>query len=580
MMKKRSRLPNGISDYRTMMEEDYIYIDKTKYIETLENTHSYVFFLRPRRFGKSLFTSVLEYYYGINYADEFERLFGKTYLGQHPTKFKNSYYILKFGFTGLKTDTTDGLLASFRDSINNSFQLFCIKYHVDLDYTKEGEPAAILNSFLTQFKRHIDGKLYVIIDEYDHFANELLSFQTGLFSDIVTKTGFVRKWYEKIKDGTSDGTIGRFFATGVSPITLDSLTSGFNIAIDYTRFETFNEMMGFTEEEVRFLISETLGDVSADEMEQIVEEMRKCYDGYLFNPHSNERLFNSNMSLNYLSAYLQTRRPPDNLLDASIASDYSKIGKMFALKNKSSNYEVLQEIIEGKEQTAFMTAQYSLEKRFDKNDFMSLLFYLGYLTIDSSYAGMVKLRVPNYVVKELYFSYFEMLLEEEFKYELDVSNVQTALTILALEGDNTNLIACIETVLSGMSNRDSIKTFRRTQVRGTFLMDEKYVKTICFTLCMLSKCYVVESENEVNKGYSDIQLLKRPGIDVNFYAMIEFKYLSKADDKEENISRKLEAAKKQLGRYNDSPKFKGMNNLKKWAVVFVGDKCVRNEELL
>ena len=534
MMKKRSRLPNGISDYRTMMEEDYIYIDKTKYIETLENTHSYVFFLRPRRFGKSLFTSVLEYYYGINYADEFERLFGKTYLGQHPTKFKNSYYILKFGFTGLKTDTTDGLLASFRDSINNSFQLFCIKYHVDLDYTKEG----------------------------------------------VTKTGFVRKWYEKIKDGTSDGTIGRFFATGVSPITLDSLTSGFNIAIDYTRFETFNEMMGFTEEEVRFLISETLGDVPADEMEQIVEEMRKCYDGYLFNPHSNERLFNSNMSLNYLSAYLQTRRPPDNLLDASIASDYSKMGKMFALKNKSSNYEVLQEIIEGKEQTAFMTAQYSLEKRFDKNDFMSLLFYLGYLTIDSSYAGMVKLRVPNYVVKELYFSYFEMLLEEEFKYELDVSNVQTALTILALEGDNTNLIACIETVLSGMSNRDSIKTFRRTQVRGTFLMDEKYVKTICFTLCMLSKCYVVESENEVNKGYSDIQLLKRPGIDVNFYAMIEFKYLSKADDKEENISRKLEAAKKQLGRYNDSPKFKGMNNLKKWAVVFVGDKCVRNEELL
>jgi len=274
------------------------------------------------------------------------------------------------------------------------------------------------------------------------------------------------------------------------------------------------------------------------------------------------------MSLNYLSAYLQTRTPPDSLLDTSITSDYSKMGKMFALKNKSSNYEVLQEIIEGKEQTAFMTAQYSLEKRFDKNDFTSLLFYLGYLTIDRPYAGMVKLRVPNYVVKELYFSYFEKLLEEEYKYELDISGVQTALTILALEGDNTNLIACIETVLSGMSNRDAIK------------MDEKYVKTICFTLCMLSKCYVVESENEANKGYSHIQLLKRPGIDVNFYAMIEFKYLSKADDKAENISRKLEAAKEQLGRYNDSPKFKGMHNLKKWAVVFVGDKCVRNEEVL
>jgi len=511
---------------------------------------------------------VLEYYYGINYADEFEQLFGKTYIGKNPTKQRNSYYILKFSFTGLKTDTAEDLVESFRRSTVVSFDKFCGKYGLNLEYVKNGEPADILNDFLAQFHKNVDGRLYVIIDEYDHFANELLSFKTGLFSDIVTKTGFVRKWYEKIKDGTSDDTIGRFFATGVSPITLDSLTSGFNIATDYTRFETFNEMMGFTEGEVRFLISETLGDVSADEMEQIVEEMRKCYDGYLFNPHSNERLFNSNMSLNYLSAYLQTRRPPDNLLDASIASDYSKMGKMFALKNKSSNYEVLQEIIEGKEQTAFMTAQYSLEKRFDKNDFISLLFYLGYLTIDSSYAGMVKLRVPNYVVKELYFSYFETLLEEEFKYELDVSNVQTALTVLALEGDNTSLIACIETVLSSMSNRDAIK------------MDEKYVKTICFTLCMLSKCYVVESENEANKGYSDIQLLKRPGIDVNFYAMIEFKYLSKADDKAENISRKLEAAKEQLRRYNDSPKFKGMHNLKKWAVVFVGDKCVRNEEVL
>ena len=583
-MIKGSRLPKGVSDYKIIVEEDCFYIDKTKYIEKLENIDFFVFFLRPRRFGKSLFTSVLEYYYGINYADEFEQLFGKTYIGQHPTKHRNNYYILKFSFSGLKTDTAGDLIKSFRDSINNSFQLFCIQYQVDLDYTKEGEPAAILNSFLTEFRRHFDGKLYVIIDEYDHFANELLSFQTGLFSDIITKTGFVRKhpagiplcaetcaiirkWYEKIKDGTSNGTIGRFFATGVSPITLDSLTSGFNIATDYTRFETFNEMMGFTEEEVRFLISETLADVSADGMEQIVEEMRNCYDGYLFSPHSEEKLFNSNMSLNYLSAYLETHRPPDRLLDASIASDYSKLGKMFALKNKSSNYEVLQEIIEGKEQTAFITAQYSLKEKFDKDDFRSLLFYLGYLTIDGLYRGGVKLKVPNYVVKELYFSYFETLLKEEYKYDLEVSNIRLALEALAYEGDNTKLITCIETVLASMSNRDSIN------------MDEKYIKTICFTLCMLSKCYVVESETEANKGYSDIQLIKRPGIDVDYYAMIEFKYLSKADGKEENIARKLKEAKEQLMRYSNSPKFKGMDNLKKWAVVFVGDECVKNEEL-
>lgn len=568
-MGRRSRLPDGISDYKMLIDDDFIYVDKTKYIELLEDTKSYVFFLRPRRFGKSLFTSVLEYYYGINYIDEFEHLFGNTYIGKNPTIKKNQYYVLKFNFTGLKTDTADHLLDSFRMSILVSFRDFCVKYGLDYDYLKEGEPADIINDFLGQFRNHVDGRIYLIIDEYDHFANELLSFKTELFSDIISKTGFVRKWYEKIKDNTGNGIIARFFATGVSPITLDSLTSGFNIATDLTRWDAFNEMIGFTEEEIKTLINQTLKeDVSIDEKEQILNEMRSCYNGYLFNADADKRVFNSNMSLNYLSSYFIRKSPPRDLIDVSIASDYSKLANMFALKNKSSNYQVLQDIIDGKEQIAYLTAQFSLEKDFDKNDFLSLLFYLGYLTIDSFYVGMVKLRVPNYVVKELYFSYFEKILVDEYKYELDVVNIQMALAALADEGDNKKLIACIETVLSSMSNRDSIK------------MDEKYIKTICFTLCMLSKCYLVESENETNKGYTDIQLMKRPGIDVNYYAIIEFKYLSKAEGKEENIIYKLAEAKKQLQRYNDSPKFKGMKNLKKWAVVFVQDECMRNEELV
>jgi len=573
-MVKRSRLPDGISDYKMLVDDGFIYVDKTNYIELLENTKSYVFFLRPRRFGKSLFTSVLEYYYGINYKDEFDSLFGNTYISQFPTSKRNKYYVLKFNFTGLKTDSDDNLLKSFRASTLTSYEVFCANYGLSFDYPKEGEPAEILNSFLARFKIHVKGQIYFIIDEYDHFANELLSFREELFSGIVSETGFVRKWYEKIKDHTGTGTIARFFATGVSPITnvnlftLDSLTSGFNIATDLTRWGIFNEMMGFTEVDIRWLINETLEDeVDIEEKERIVEEMRSCYNGYLFSADADSRLFNSNMSLNYLSGYFVGKRPPRELLDASIASDYSKLAGLFALKNKSSNYQVLRDIIDGKEQFAYITAQYSLEKRFDQNDFLSLLYYLGYLTIDSFYTGMVKLKVPNYVVKELYFSYFEKILEEEFKYEFDVSNIQMALATLAREGDNTMLITCIEAVLTSMSNRDSIK------------MDEKYIKTVCFTLCMLSKCYFVESENEVNKGYTDIQLMRRPGIDVNYYAIIEFKYLSKADGSEGNIVRKLEEATKQLERYSGSPKFKGMERLKKWAIVFVQDECVRNEEI-
>jgi len=567
-MDRWSRLPDGISDYKMLVDRDYIYVDKTKYIELLEKTKSYAFFLRPRRFGKSLFTSVLEYYYGKNHIDDFENLFLNTYIGNNPTKEKNQYYVLKFSFTGLKTDTSESLLDSFRRSILVSLRECCMKYGLAYDYIKEGEPADILNDFLSQFKYHVEGQIYFIIDEYDHFANELLSFRTELFSDIVSKSGFVRKWYEKIKDHTGTGTIARFFATGVSPITLDSLTSGFNIATDLTRWATFNEMMGFTENEIRGLIEDTLKDgIGIQEKERIVSEMRSCYNGYLFHHKGAFRVFNSSMSLNYLSEYFNSGRAPEELLDTSIASDYSKLAGMFALKNKLSNYQVLQDIIDGKEQMAYITAQYSLEKKFDKDDFLSLLFYLGYLTIDSFYAGMMKLKVPNYVVKELYFSFFEKLLAEEYKYELDVSNIRAALSSLAMEGDNRQLITCIETVLRSMSNRDSIK------------MDEKYIKTVCFTLCMLSKCYLVESENEVGKGYTDIQLMKRPGIDVAYYAVIEFKYLSKTDGKEENITRKLNEARNQLIRYQDSPKFKEMERLKKWAVVFVQDECVRNEEI-
>jgi len=573
-MKRWSRLPDGISDYKMLIDRDYIYVDKTKYIKLLEKTKSYAFFLRPRRFGKSLFSSVLEYYYDINCEGEFEYLYGNTYIGQNPTEEKNQYYVLKFNFTGLTTDAEESLLDSFRMSTLISYRNFCVKYGLHFEYLKEGAPADILNDFVSQFRNHVDGQIYFIIDEYDHFANELLSFRTELFSGIVSKTGFVRKWYEKIKDHTGTGTIARFFATGVSPITnvnlftLDSLTSGFNIATDLTRWSAFNEMMGFTEDEIRGLIEDTLKDgISTQEKERIVNEMRSCYNGYLFHHKGALRVFNSSMSLNYLSEYFNSGRPPEELLDSSIASDYSKLAGMFALKNKLSNYQVLQDIIDGKEQMAYITAQYSLEKRFDKNDFLSLLFYLGYLTIDSFYAGMVKLKVPNYVVKELYFSFFEKILEEEYKYELDVSNIQMALARLATEGDNTMLITCIETVLRSMSNRDSIK------------MDEKYIKTVCFTLCMLSKCYLVESENEAGKGYTDIQLMKRPGIDVAYYAVIEFKYLSKSDGKKENIVLKLDEARNQLIRYHSSPKFKEMERLKMWAVVFVQDECVRNEEI-
>jgi hypothetical protein len=246
------RLPYGISNYKMLVDENLFYVDKTMYIEKLENLHSYyIFFLRPRRFGKSLFVSLLQHYYDINEKDNFDILFKDTYIGQNPTKERNGYYILNFDFSGVTTDTKEQLEESFINITKNAFELFQNRYNIHFDYLQTGSAANIFEDFFTKVTTRIDKPVYVLIDEYDHFANELLSFQFDLFKDSVSNTSFVRKWYEVLKKQTKT-IVKRIFATGVSPITLDSFTSGFNITDNITREEAFNEMMGFTENEVWF----------------------------------------------------------------------------------------------------------------------------------------------------------------------------------------------------------------------------------------------------------------------------------------------------------------------------------------
>ncbi len=224
------KIPYGISDYRTIVEENYLYIDKTKYVSLLENLwEPFVFFLRPRRFGKSLFVSVLEYYYDLNYKNIFDKLFGHTYVGRNLSNKKNYYHVLKFNFSGINTTTKENLLSGFTTNILNGLKSFDKKYNLNLQYKKDGLPSEIFSTFLVDAKLKLNGFIYVLIDEYDHFANELLSFQTDVFEETISKTGFVRKWYETLKAGTDNGLIQKIFATGVSPVTLDSLTSGFNI---------------------------------------------------------------------------------------------------------------------------------------------------------------------------------------------------------------------------------------------------------------------------------------------------------------------------------------------------------------
>ncbi|MGM9977720.1 MAG: AAA family ATPase [Clostridium sp.] len=562
------KLPYGKSNYEELIKENYEYVDKTKYIEMLENLYdTFIFFLRPRRFGKSLFTSVLENYYDINKKNEFENLFKETYIGKNPTPLRNSYYILKFNFSGLITETEDSLIESFSQACNKAYDEFVNKYSLNIDYKIMKYPSDTFNMFLGKVRFKINKPIYVIIDEYDHFANELLSFKTDLFSSIVSKTGFIRKWYEVLKIGT-ESIVSRIFATGVSPITLDSLTSGFNISTDITRYERFNAMMGFTEDEVRSLIKRTVQ--NEDEIDKIIKEMKVNYNGYLFSIKGKETIFNSDMVLYYLKHIEENKLPPEELIDKNIASDYAKLGNMFKLKNRNENYKILEDILKGEEITARITSQFNLERRFNDEDFKSLLFYLGLLTIKGEDFGDAILDTPNNVIRELYFDFYAKRLEEESDFELNTKEVKDTIKDIAKNGNNLKLVEIVEKTLNKLSNRDYI----------TF--NEKYVKLIFLTYCYLSKIYLVKSEYEVEDGYIDIALLKQVNMEPKFFGIMELKYISKSkyeEKGEEIVKEKLNEAKEQLEKYDRSEELKNMKNLKKWAIVFVNDKCYANVEI-
>jgi hypothetical protein len=216
-------IPYGVSDYKKIIEEGRAYVDKTMYIRFLEDAEDYILFLRPRRFGKSLFASMLGYYYDIAQKDNFDLLFSNTDIGKNPTTRKNSYYVLKFNFSGISTDSDEILLDDFTQRVRVTLLAFCERYHLDITLEMKS-PHAQLFQFFTQFQVKYNGKIYVIIDEYDHFANQLLSSNYEAFKTAITRGGFVRAWYEVLKE-VAGTIVERIFITGVSPISLDIHTS-------------------------------------------------------------------------------------------------------------------------------------------------------------------------------------------------------------------------------------------------------------------------------------------------------------------------------------------------------------------
>ena len=330
------KIPYGESNFKKIILHDFLYIDKTAYIEKLEQQGSFNLLLRPRRFGKSLFLSSLWYYYDSRFRDEFDAIFGNLYIGKNPTPLKNSYQVLFLDFSGIGTNDAETILKGFNNKVEEGLLRFLERYNYQADasrqITRQENPAAKINSFFRVCK---DAKIYLLIDEYDNFANAILGDSLERFKEIVGKGGFVRTFYEVIKTATMEGIVDRLFITGVTSITLDSFTSGFNIVDNITHHREFNEAIGFTRQETESVM-QPLVDACNLDCRELMSEMSKWYNGYLFSEESKERIYNSDMVLYFVKNFdMKTcQYPATNLSRNSLYNQWVRCVPSFAYTGK------------------------------------------------------------------------------------------------------------------------------------------------------------------------------------------------------------------------------------------------------
>ena len=565
------KLPNGISNYEEIVAENRIYVDKTMYIEKMEDlADKTIMFLRPRKFGKTLFTSTLECYYDKNKADKFEELFGKTYIGKNPTPNKNRYSILRFNFSGISTNTVEETIKGFREKVDLGINRFVTDYELEFYNNPEQSTEGILGSIFEAFRtQRRNEKIYVIIDEYDHFANELLGFKTDEFKELVAKNGKIRKWYEILKEGT-ESVVDRIFITGVAPITLDSTTSGFNIARDITKNIMFNDMLGFSKKDVKYLMTEI--DISKEKQEELLPIIKENYDGYIFsdmikNEYEKYKIYNSNMTLYFLNAYKEQQEVPEELVDINILSDYGKIEAFMDLCQNMNKIELLEKIVAEEPVESELTEKFNAEISFGEKELISLLFYLGYLTIKENEFGTLKFVTPNEVIRKVYSDYFLEYIKRKAGMKEEIKNGDMLKEIL-LEGKIDKAIEILGTFLTNLSNRD----YQR--------FDEKYIKVIFYSICRMLGAVYVKSELEVGGEYADILIVPREKLNERYGVLLEFKYIKQEDYNKnpELLEQKKKEAKAQLERYTKTEELSAIPKLRSYAVVVIKDK-IQAEEL-
>jgi hypothetical protein len=552
------KLPYGNSDFYDIRTGNFFYVDKTSYIEKLEQLNAkYLFFIRPRRFGKSLFLSILENYYDLNKQNDFARLFGDLYIGKHPTERRNKYFILYLDFSGLnisdRVKLEDSFQQIFKDAAIRFFNTYAM-YFEDVSMLKDRvEQRNNLRSVwdvLFQAVEQSGHKIYLLIDEYDDFANDIIAMEDGLFyKEIIRASGFVRSFYKTVKIGTKS-VIDRIFITGVSPIMLDDLTSGFNISKNLTMHPMFGEMLGFTEEEVRGIITRFESNIDS---EVLMDELRSNYNGYLFHEDGKWKVYNPDMILYFFDEWSLSGRPPKQLVNKNVKIDYGRLGSLIANRE---NRAQLEEIIVKERVTTQIVAEFSFERMYDEEYFISLLFYMGLLTIQGSEEGNTVLGIPNYAIKTVCWEYFGRMLQEEVGIKYILTDNLKAIFRSMAKGEIEPFVKFIGGVLKALSRRDMKR-----------LLGEQYIKWVLLTYLRLTPLYLFVSERELENGYVDI-LLEKGNAATRVEWLLELKYIKKENRNQlEEVKKK---ALEQLQKYVASREMAGRPDLKAVALIFIG----------
>jgi len=520
------RFPYGLADFHTLITENYYYADRSGYISLLEDAGHHLLFLRPRRFGKSLLLGMLENYYDISKQNQFDKLFSHLAIGQNPTPRHNQYFMLRWDFSMVKASgSVNEIEQALHNHLNAAIHYFSVHYNnylnQEIPLKEEDGIASFYNA--VSAVHGLGNKIYLLIDEYDNFANEIMSARREDYAALVHGEGIVKTLFKAVKGLSAGQGIDRVFITGVSPVVMSDISSGYNVAENLTLDARFADLCGFSEQEISQVLQKVAEqcDFSPEKTAEARDMMRTFYNGYGFGYAPEKLIYNPTLALYFLKALQTTCTYPHKILDSNLAMDRNRIKYVGSLPHGA---EIIANALNPENPPVIgeLADKFGVEDMLhaskDQPFMASLLYYLGVLTVSGrDFMGRMVLRIPNLVIRRLYVERIQETLLP--KYE-DKETMRQATEYFYHSGDLMPLCEFIETrYFSVFDNRD----YRWS--------NELVIKTAFLITLFSDTFYIMDSETAIERKYTDLSMIIRP--DMRQYQLLdhlfEFKYLSLKD---------------------------------------------------